>query len=475
VALEAAAAELVRIPAVAVVAKGFETCAVETAKFVGVPNVQLARYPGAFNVHSDSQLAQNVTTTVFPQIVEALTKQVKTAKTGAAASTAAGARAVVFTGTVNEVNKFFTDQKWSDGMAIIPPTEGMVKEFLKYTDRSPDEEIAVLSPAGLKATPWNIAVNGVMAGCRPEYMPVLIALVQAIGDPKYPIEIMGSTSGVIPYVWINGPVGRQLKISNDQGIISWPANRAIARAFGLIWQNIAGYRIQESQMGTFGYPLPWVLAENEEFLKKIGWKPFHVEKGFDINTSTVSPNQSNQWGSQLHPSGTDPKVLMENIAWEVAHKGSNFKWIGGYKVCLITPPVIEVLARGYTKQSLKEDLIKTARETAFEAAYADAYGWPPGTPPKFEDALKTRLSSKNAEKGKLPPWMEKIPGWEEIVTLPAVSQIEILACGDPFRNKSQTLCGIGGTTPPTKEIKLPANWDKLMAGLGYPPLKSFYL
>ena len=71
--------------------------------------------------------------------------------------------------------------------------------------------------------------------------------------------------------------------------------------------------------------------------------------------------------------------------------------------------------------------------------------------------------------------MEKIPGWEEIVTLPAVNQIEILTCGDPFRNKSQTLCGIGGGTPPTKEIKLPANWDKLMADLGYPPLKSFYL
>ena len=470
-ALEASAAELVGIPAVGIVATGFQINAVETAKFVGVPSLQLAPYPGAFNVHSNTQLAENVTKTVFPRIVEALTKPVK----ASIAAAKADSKAIAFTGTVNEVNKFFTDRKWSDGMAVIPPTQAAIAEFLKYTDRSPDEEIAVLSPAGLKATPWNIAANGVMAGCRPEYMPILIAMVQAMGDPKWPIGLMASTSGVIPYIWINGPLVRQLNISHEQGLTAWPVNLVIGRAFGLIFQNIAGYRVRESRMGSFGYPLPWVLAENEEFLSKLGWKPFHVEKGFDINVSTVSPNQSNEWGSQLHPSGTDPKLLMENIAWEISNKSNNFKAFGGYKVCLITPPVVEVLARGYTKQGLKEDLLKISRGTAFESAYNAAYGFPPGTPPKFEEALERVLKSKTAEKGKLPPWMEKIPGWEEIVTVPAASQIEILVCGDPFRNKSQTLCGIGGAPPPTKEIKLPANWDKLMASLGYPPLKSFYL
>ncbi len=470
-ALEASAAELVGIPAVGVVAAGFQINAVETAKFVGVPSLQLAPYPGAFNVHSNDQLAENVTNAVFPKIVEALTKPVKASK----AAANAGSKAIAFTGSVGQVNKFFGDKKWSDGMAIIPPTEAAISEFLKFTDYSPDEQIAVLSPADLKATPWNIAANGVMAGCRPEYMPILIAMVQAMGDPKWPIGLMASTSGVIPYIWINGPIVRQLNISHEQGLTAWPVNMVLGRAFGLIFQNIAGYRVRESRMGSFGYPLPWVLAENEEFLSKIGWKPFHAEKGFDLNVSTVSPNQSNQWGSQLHPAGSDPKLLMENIAWEISNKTNNFKVSGGYKVCMITPPVIEVLARGYTKQSLKEALMNISRATAYESAYTDAYGFPPGTAPKFEEALKRVLARKTSEKGKLPPWMEKIPGWEDIVTVPAASAIEILVCGDPFRNKSQTLCGIGGATPPIKEIKLPAKWDKLMADLGYPPLKNFYL
>jgi len=472
VALAAAAAEKVGIPAIAIVAPSFQTCAVETGRFVGVPAVQVGVYPGAFLVHSDAQLAENIESTVFPQIVERLTKSIKVAET----AETAGPKDIVFTGTVDDVTRFFSDNNWSEGLAIIPPTVEKVEEFLKYTEFPRDQEIAVLSPSGLIATPWNIAVNGVMAGCRPEYMPLLIAIVEAIGDPTYPMAIMGSTSGVNPFIWINGPVSRQLGIHHGQGITAWPVNQVIGRALGLIWMNIGGFRLQESRMGSFGYTLPWVLAENEEVLAKIGWQAFHEERGFDRNVSTVAPNQSNQWGSQLHPAGTDAKVLMENLAWEISNKTSNFKSPGGYRVCMVTPPVAEVLAAGgYTKQSLKEDLMKTARVTAYEAAYTSAYGFPPGTPPAFDVALKRTLERKDAEKGKLPPWYEKTPGWEEIVTIPATSGIEILICGDEGRNKSQTLSGIGGRLPTPKQIKLPANWDKLTADLGYKPLKSYYL
>jgi hypothetical protein len=167
---------------------------------------------------------------------------------------------------------------------------------------------------------------------------------------------------------------------------------------------------------------------------------------------------------------------MESLAWEISNKAPYFKSVGGYRVCMITPPVAEVLAAGgYTKESLKEDLLETARITAHEAAYTTAYGFPPGTPPPFDTALKSTLSRRNAEKRMLPPWFEKNPGWEEIVTIPAASGIEILICGDEGRNKAQTLSGIGARLPTPKQIKLPANWDRMMEELGYRPLKSYYL
>ena len=87
---------------------------------------------------------------------------------------------IVCKGTFDEVNDHFYNQGWTDGLPIIPPTAEKVEEMLAWTDLAPDAEIGALPQANLMATPWNIAVNGVMAGCRPEYLPVLIAAVEAM-------------------------------------------------------------------------------------------------------------------------------------------------------------------------------------------------------------------------------------------------------------------------------------------------------
>jgi hypothetical protein len=141
--------------------------------------------------------------------------------------------------------------------------------------------------------------------------------------------------------------------------------------------------------------------------------------------------------------------------------------------------VARVLANGgYTKQSLKEDLIQTARIGAYEYNWHRVYGSFGKVYSSFEDTLAEFLASPAAEKGKLPPWYPQFAGWEDFVTTPSIQpgKIEILVCGDPSRNKTQTMGGPGASNPPpTIEIKLPANWDALMEELGYPPLQNFYL
>jgi hypothetical protein len=170
-------------------------------------------------------------------------------------------------------------------------------------------------------------------------------------------------------------------------------------------------------------------------------------------------------------------TVMQLIAREITYKevfasGS----IGSQRVELISPPVAKVLAAGYkTKLSLIEDLIKTARKTTFEAAFSKLYGSFGPVYGTFEEVLKDLLASPDAEKRKLPPWYPRFPGWEEIVTTPCITaekMPEILVCGDLNRNKTQTLPG-GSVS--TQEVKLPTNWDKLMAELGYPSLEECFI
>ena len=440
-----------------------------------MPSLQAAVYPGTFALHSDAELVENTTTTVFPQIVDLLTKPIKTERKKGAE--AVSTKNIVFTGTLNEVNRYFLTKKWSEGIPVIPPTVKRVEEFLKYTDLPPDEEIAILPSANLRATPWNIAVNGVMAGSRPEYMPLLIAMVRTIGDPAFRLASWGgSTHSFILFLCVNGPLARQLSIDHGQGLIAYPTNQVIGRTLSLIERNIAGFRIKETQMGSFGKTQSWVVAEDEEALFKIGWEPHHVEKGFSRNVSTVSVGSSTVWGQNLIPATSYAKIIMQLMAYGITYKeGFASGNIGSSRTELITPPVAGVLAGGgYTKKSLKEDLIKIARKVTYEWAFSKVQGSFGRVYPSFDEELAKCLAEPAAEKGKLPPWYPKFPGWEEIQTTPSIQagNIEIIVCGDTSRNKAQTLAG-GGLM--TKEIKLPANWDAMMEELGYPPLKSFYL
>ena len=239
-----------------------------SAQDSGIPSLQVALYPDPFDLETDAQLREKSAKIVVPQIIDALTKPITASKDSVAKR---DSREIVFTGTIDQINRYFTDKGWSDGMSITPPTKEKVEEFLKYTDYAPDQEIAVLPVANLRATPWNIAVNGVMAGCRPEHMPILIAAVQAIADPAFRYANNGgSTHSFMNFFWVNGPLARQLGIDHGQGLIAHPVNSVIGRAMSLIERNIAGFRIKETQMGSFGKQLSWVLAEDEEAMSQTG-------------------------------------------------------------------------------------------------------------------------------------------------------------------------------------------------------------
>jgi hypothetical protein len=462
------------IPGVIVAAPGFEEQARAVAMDLGVPALQVAVYPGPFDLHSNAQLQENSKEVVVPQILQALSKPIPA--TDVVGGT--NEKETVFTGSIDAINRYFTEQKWSDGLAIVPPTVERIQEFLRYTDYSPEDEIAVLPSANLTATPWNIAANGVMAGCRPEHMPLLIAAVEAMGDPGFRLSMSGgSTHSFVHFFLVNGPLARQLQIDHGQGLIAHSTNQVIGRALGLIERNIAGYRIKETQMGTFGKIQSWVLAEDEEALDKIGWTPYHVERGYSRDVNTVAAANSTIWGQNLIPATSDPETVMQLMAYGVT-RGEMFAsgMIDSRRYLLLTPGVAEMLAAGgYTKRSLVDDLRKNARRITYEWTFSKVYGSFGRVLGSFEQELARSMRAPGAEKGKLPAWYPRFPGWEEIVTTPSVTpgRLQIVVCGDPHRNKVQTLAGGMGSA--IKEIPLPAKWDELMEQSGYRPLREFFI
>lgn len=476
------AAEYLGIPAVTIAGPSFVQQVYSTAVNNGVPAPRTATYPGAFAAHTREELIQNTRAVLWPQLVEALTKPITDAEIAERRKAAVGeSRDVVFTGTVEEVNKHFTEMRWSDGLPIIPPTVERVEEFLKYTDLPWDETVGVLPIAYRDTLVWQVAANGVMAGCPPEYMPLLIAYTKALADPDYR-RTLSSTHAWTPYCWVNGPVARQLGIDSQQGLISEPRNAVLGRFLGLAMMNLAGYYIKQDRMGSFGYLVPWAMAEDENACLKIGWKPYHVQQGFDLNQSTLTAASALMWGNNLTPATHDPEKIMQLMAWDVVEKKQFATGSGRpftHRTILVTEYVARDLAQGYpTKEKLEEALVATARRPAHERAFANYWANPGSAfdPAKYtvDQHLRKIIRDEGGELTEAPPWFPKVPGMEKIYTVPVMraGMSPILVTGDPDRNKVQ--CMPGGSNV-TIELLLPANWDELMAKRGYRPLKEFFL
>jgi hypothetical protein len=446
-------AEKLGIPSVTVAASSFLSLVQLLGKEEGVPGQAYAEYTGTLSVETEKVIRENLKKVTFEQILQALTGPVQ--KAGQAVGLASLQEKVILNGSFQEIGDSFYENGLTDGLAIIPPTRARVEEFLRYTDRAPDETIAVLPPANLRVTPVGIAANAVMAGARPEHMPVLIAAVEAIAAPHYNLEQIGTTGGLNQFLLLNGPIVKQLGIPHDIGLASRGPNPAIGRAFGLILRNVAGFRPGEQYMGTFGYFLPFVLAENED---DSPWEPFHVQHGFDRNVSTVTAGGTFNWGGQTFPSGTDPEGLLKSICAEIVRHviimaTCQFGPVQMMTV-LITPSVAKAIAgAGYSKRDVLKYFFEHSRVTARELSFEVKYGWGTGA--------GVTLAQVVEEGWGMPKEWAKLGPDDTVPVMAYPETIHAVVCGDLTRNKAMTLHGVYNR-PSTKEIRLPANWDHLI-------------
>lgn len=469
------AAESIGIPAVMIAGPGFVVQAQRTAMTAGIPIPRVVEYPGAFASHTREELLENTRRTLWPQIKRALTQPLTPAETKQLP--AAAAEPETLSGSYAELSRAFAERGWSDGLPIVPPTEERVAEFLRFTPLAPDELVGTLPVAYREVTVRHVAINGVMAGCRPEYMPILVAFTRAMAD-GYFRRTLSSTHAWNPYCWLNGPLARQLGFSAEQGEISAPANVALGRFINLAMRNLGGYYCGENRMGTFGYLMPWCLAEDDAAARKLGWQPWHVQQGYGLNENTLTAASALAWGNNLSPATTDPQRIMQLMAQEATEK-QQFAIASGtpfvYRTFLVTPAVARDLAKSYrSKDSLENALVDTARMPLEQRAWGNYYANPgSAVRASFERHRSKLADAEHAADSPTPPWLSWC-GKKTLLTVPVMQRGKsaILITGDAARNKTMCLPGGGFATI---RIDLPDNWDSLVAPLGYAPLKSFYL
>ncbi len=189
-----------------------------------------------------------------------------------------------------EAIELYFERGWTDGLAIVPPTEEKIEEMVRYVGRDPLEVIGEIPPRYGIATIETLAINSVMAGCLPEYFPVVIAAVEAILEPEFNLNgVQTNTHSNEPLIIVSGPAVKKLNINCGYGAFGsgFRANGTIGRAVNLILWNLGGSIPGEVDRSVFAHPGKWsyCIGENQEGKP---WEPIHVERGLTKEASAVT-------------------------------------------------------------------------------------------------------------------------------------------------------------------------------------------
>lgn len=433
-------AEELDTPAVVIVNKGFVPDAKTAASGKGMPGARIIASPVIPNCTIEAEIDAGIST-VMKDIIDGLTQPL-TAVEKSPSPKKVDNSGIVFTGTLKEVNRFFYKRGWTDGLPVMPPTEEEVAEMLTGTDLPPDHLVGKLIPRSGKVTVEKIAINAVMAGALPTYMPVLIAATEILMDKVYFGQFGVSTGSFAPMWLINGPIRNDLHINCKTGVLSPGdiANSGIGRAISMIIKNIGGIRKGVEDMGTMGNTgkIGMVVGENEE---ESPWDPLHVDHGFMKEDSAITVHFMDN--SQLiTPYHTDDngilRVLIDNI-----NPGRQLVY-----TIMFNPDTARILSsRGWSKKDVREFISEYARVPAY----------------------KHRVWERVFTEASPNPWglrrqQMPIDPYETMRIIPDPDWLRIVITGGPL--SSMGLYGgdhFDVQTWVTKKIQLPADWDKLVA------------
>jgi hypothetical protein len=435
-----------------IVSTGFMRQARAMATALGIPDVWVAEYPGVIPNDSNEVFRQKVCDHLVPSLLQGF----QTPPRPPAAAAEPEPRTVVHSGTLDAVQDHFTRQLWTDGLPIVPPTIERIEAFLRHTSRQPDEIIGVLHPELREATVWSVAVNGVMAGCRPEYLPILLAAVEAVADPEFRLEDAGSTPGWEPLITLSGSLSQTLDFNTEAGAlrIGRQANSSVGRFLRLFLRNVAGLRIAPggTDKASLGLNFNVVLAESDDAVAALGWQPYRVDRGFAPEDNVVTVQSVLAISPPIYSGGNGPLDHIEMIAEIMATTCGPWSYTGAWfkrwhPLLVLSPSVAQAFAQaGWTKTTIQQYLFD---HLTIEARWFERY-------PLHVTGAEVPLEQAFRERGISARYVESADPHRRVPLLQRPEWTGIVLAGDPGRNQCKVFVNNHDQgAPVSKRVDLP--------------------
>jgi hypothetical protein len=358
-------------PAVTVVTEAFQGAAHARAAVLGLPEHPrvIVEHPLASRTPSE---VEKVAVAAVARIAAGLTRETAPAPVGAARTAAlpapsARARrreiAADFVGANGALEEF----GWTDGLPVIPPTEALVDAMVRGSTRAAREVLGRMEPLKGTVTVEKVAANAVMAGCRPEYFPVVLASVRAVLQPDFNVGSTAcTTGGAAPLVIVNGPIARRLGISGGTACFGGniKPNVTIGRALRLCMRNLGGAKPDGMEKSTQAWPgkIACCFAENEA---RSPWEPLSVERGYGAETSTVTVVAVRGIYPVTEGVQTSGQGVLETLVASMRYVGSPIYHQMHNRIPLIvalSPEHAEEIARaGFDRRAVREYIHANAR------------------------------------------------------------------------------------------------------------------
>ncbi|MBC7224186.1 MAG: thiol-disulfide oxidoreductase [Anaerolineae bacterium] len=423
--------EKLGIPTVTVATSEFIGLAKSSSESFGAPDQSFVVVPHPMGMIPLEEIRAKADA-AFPEILKAATEWTPSRTELPPSKPPYPAEVIEFEGTEADVHDLFFKNGWSLGVPIIPPTPERVQEMLKGTSHKPDELIGLLTPRMGGVTVELVAVHGVMAGCKPEHMPVLLAIAEALVRPEYRGPTT-TTNPTAPLFIVNGPIRDEIGLAYGQGAAGpgHLANVCLGLAANSLGDVIGGSKPPEPDKTTLGWPgntIAIVIGENEEANP---WGPLHVEKGFkkDENVLTVMLGAEIPSNINDHNS-TKGEDLLRVVAYEMRRAGQNSRMMSDSDVLVLFSP--EHAATIYNDGWTDKDKI---RQFLWENAAIPVQALPGGgKDPRYSPEAVSQLLGKPATLETLVP-MVKEP-----------ARIQIAVAGGAGKH-SQYVSSFGAQTP----------------------------
>jgi hypothetical protein len=261
-----------------------------------------------------------------------------------------------------ELQQYFHERDMTDGLPVIAPTAARVEAFLAATGLDPDDELGAVDPGRGIATVANVAVNCLMAGCKPEHVPVVIASIEAMLKPEFRLHgVQATTNPVAPLTIVNGPIRHELGMDGGRNALApgQHPNGPIGRAVRFVMRNIGGAigDVDRSTLGSAG-KYTYCISELEE---ESPWEPLSVSLGYERGENVVSVIGVESAVNTI-PVFREADPIIEQMARPMRGAGTGIYWSRGNHLFIVNPGHAAIIAdAGYSKKDLQEDLYERSK------------------------------------------------------------------------------------------------------------------